>query len=152
MRPEIRAMRVLERHSDSASPGLRGTGFTLTELLVSTAVLTMLILLTGGMLTQTQRTIRAAQATIKANANGRAVADRFRRDVESMLQDGFLLISSDMAGNPRLVFLAAGVYQSMVTPTFVPTRPASSSGWRSMAGRRLGTRPTTPIRCIAVRC
>ncbi len=92
--------------------GLRA-GLTLTELLVSTGILAIMILLGSTMLAQTQRTIRLAQSAIKSNADARAVADRFRHDVLAMTQHGFLVLLMDEGNRPHLVFLTAGTYRSL---------------------------------------
>ena len=103
------------RRDPPAGTGTR-TGLTLTEMLVSTAVLAMIILIANDLMTQSRRTIRQAQTTIRANANARAVADRLRQDLPTLDKDGFLIILLDLDKSWHVIFTSAGNFQSMVLP------------------------------------
>ncbi len=91
-------------------------GLTLTELLVTTAILAMMIAFTSAMLVPARKAIRRAQATVRANANARAVADRIRRDLAAIDREGFIAVLTDSYGRFHLVVVAAGNYHSMVDP------------------------------------
>jgi len=92
------------------------TGLTLTELLVTTAIMAMMIAFTSAMLVPARKAIRRAQATVRANANARAVADRIRRDLAAIDREGFIAILTDAYGRFHLVVVTAGNYRSMVDP------------------------------------
>ncbi len=91
----------------------RSRGLTLTEMLVSTGVLALIILIAAEMLASTQATIHEAEKAADLNADARAVADRLRRDLMKITQDGLLLVMIDEQYRPRLVFTAVGVHRSL---------------------------------------
>jgi type II secretory pathway pseudopilin PulG len=98
---------------------------TLTEMLVASAVLSMMILMVGNLLAQSRQTVKASQVAIRANAEFRAFADQFRNDMAHVSADGFLGImytpdtkpgATVIPGQPRLVFTAVGNYASLYDP------------------------------------
>jgi prepilin-type N-terminal cleavage/methylation domain-containing protein len=101
-------------------PGPRG--MTLIELLVSTAILALMILLVNSLLVSSRRTIEIAQTTIRANANVRALVDIIRKDIAGMDPDGFLAIvvtdkGEYQTGQYHLIFTTAGTYHSLCANT-----------------------------------
>lgn len=86
---------------------------TLIELLVSTAILAMMILIVNSLLVDSSHTIKVAQATIRANASARALADIMRRDLEKLDPDGFLAITYPANTQCHVIFTTAGNYHSL---------------------------------------
>lgn len=93
------------------------SGLTLTELIVSAAILVMMLAIVNGMLASSRRTIRQAQTTIRVNADMRAAVDRIRKDLARITKDGFLGISEDVNDSMHVVFTAVGVFRSICDDT-----------------------------------
>jgi prepilin-type N-terminal cleavage/methylation domain-containing protein len=85
-------------------------GFTLVELMVSVAVLSVMILGFSVVLSQSQRMVTGAQNVISNNANASAIAQVIRQDFAAMSKDGFLAIVApgDDSYPPQIVFTATG--------------------------------------------
>jgi len=93
------------------------SGLTLTELIVSAAILVMMLAIVNGMLASSRRTIRQAQTIIRVNADMRAAVDRIRKDLARITKDGFLGISEDINQSMHITFTAVGVFRSMCDDT-----------------------------------
>ncbi|KKM88177.1 hypothetical protein LCGC14_1261350 [marine sediment metagenome] len=127
--------RHTEKHDRAPGIGARradkgAAGFTLTELLVTTLILAMMIGLATSMLVPAQNAIRLAQETVRANANARAAASIFRTRLAAIDKDGFLIVlcaepegdADDAPDKHHLIFTTAGNYLSQcVRPT--PQQP-----------------------------
>ncbi len=67
------AMMTGQQRNQGLTAGRRRGGMTLIEMVVSTAILAMMVLLVNMLLVSSRRTIRTAQATIRSNAGARAI-------------------------------------------------------------------------------
>jgi len=118
-----------EKGRYTAPAGARAGAFTLIELMVSVSVMVLMALYAGSFMVQISKTINTSEATLTANANMRAAADRLRQDVSSVTQDGFLAIvtrevSTSVSGVtyrrlvPHLVLTSVGTYRSLLDGVF----------------------------------
>jgi len=83
-------------------------GVTLIELMVTVAILTMMILAVGRIITDSRDLVAASQTMIRGNQAAAAIAETIRRDLSRLSQGGFLCIDTESDGEPVLVFTTAG--------------------------------------------
>jgi prepilin-type N-terminal cleavage/methylation domain-containing protein len=95
----------------------RGRAFTLVELLISVAILTIIILAVGSVAVQARRVVTRGQATIRLNQAASAVSRTVRDDAWTMSQQGFLCITQTSEGSPPVLLMStAGPIQSKTHP------------------------------------
>lgn len=90
-----------------------GWGMTLIELLVSLAVMSIIIVAFGTIMTQTQKVVDKSNTLMQANATASAVAQVIREDIASLYKDGFL---DTHGGTVCMDFTAVGTYRSVFDP------------------------------------
>jgi prepilin-type N-terminal cleavage/methylation domain-containing protein len=71
----------------------RTSGFTLTEMLVSVAVLVLIVLAFNMVMSESRKLVSLGQATMRANDTAIAVVDVLRQDMRSVSQNGFMCIT-----------------------------------------------------------
>lgn len=83
---------------------------TLMELLVAVAILVILILIFGMVLSSSQKVITTAQGKMRANSAVAAIAEVFRKDIAMASQHGFLCITQAATADatPQLFLATAG--------------------------------------------
>jgi len=91
----------------------RAGGFTLTEMLVSVAVLSVMVIAFSAVLSQTSKVVSGTQLAIRANSAAMSISDVIRRDMSQITKNGFLYIKSNGSDNDVLIFTSAGVYHSL---------------------------------------
>ncbi len=92
------------------------SALTLIELLVSTAILSMMVLLFSLVLNATQKVTSAAHATMRGNAAAAAIADAIRKDFARITRNGFLCITQTAASSsPVLMFTTSGTTSSVLS-------------------------------------
>ena len=89
---------------------------TLIELLVSIAILSIVIVIFGSVLSSAQQVSSASQAMMRTNTKAAAISEIIRADLRKVTQNGFLCITEDAVGRPRLIFTTAGVSPSALGP------------------------------------
>jgi prepilin-type N-terminal cleavage/methylation domain-containing protein len=108
-------------------------GLTLTELMVSLAVLTIIVLVVNQLMVSVREAVRVSQAAIRAEADTRVVFRRIRDDLATLSQDGFLAIvhrdveytrdsnvpspGTHVLVAPHLIFTAIRPSRSLVSTT-----------------------------------
>lgn len=85
-------------------------GLTLVELLVSTAILAVIILLANQLMMKSRETVQYAQSAALANCTARAAADRLRSDLMSVCSDGMLIIGERPSVGSTVAPAALGPY------------------------------------------
>ncbi len=88
---------------------------TLIELLVSTAILSLMILLFSMVLNSTQQVTSTAHATMRGNAAAAAIADVIRKNVARITKNGFLCITQTADDSPVLMFTTSGTTSSVTS-------------------------------------
>jgi prepilin-type N-terminal cleavage/methylation domain-containing protein len=85
-------------------------GMTLIEMLVAVAILALIILAFGTILTQAQKVVAKSQTNMRTNGTAAAIAKVIRDDLNQLTQDGFLCITQMSTANsaPRLIFTTSG--------------------------------------------
>lgn len=135
-------MRSTETKMEAALAARRHRAFTLTEMLVSIAVLTMLILLVTQLVNSATAVMTRGRKSFDADGDARMVFDRMAIDFSRMLRRGdadfFGKDSSGgqpMTGNDQIAFYSAvpGYYSPTATATATPSRnqrsPISVAGY-----------------------
>lgn len=112
-------------------------GMTLMELLVAVAILAIMIVSVGSIVTQSQKVVSTGQAHIKTNQSAAAVAQVIREDIRRISQHGLLAITQAGAGSPRLVAITAGV-------TLSKTHGETGTAGVVVLGMAENTAPNTP--------
>jgi prepilin-type N-terminal cleavage/methylation domain-containing protein len=112
--------------TQSASHG-KGGGFTLTEMLVSVAILSVMIIAFSQILSQVRKVVAHAQLTIRTNTAASAIAEVIRRDFREVAKSGFLYIRNDC-----IMATTAGVQHSLVAT--VPTTAMGSAVHYGLSG------------------
>jgi len=102
----------MKRTRTQPAPHARGGGFTLTEMLVSVAVLSVMIIAFSQILSQIRKVVTHAQLTIRTNTAASAIAEVIRRDFRQITKSGFLYMCSD-----GIMATTAGVQHSLRSPT-----------------------------------
>jgi prepilin-type N-terminal cleavage/methylation domain-containing protein len=95
----------------------RRRAFTLIELLVAVAILVIMMLIFGQVLSSAKTLVNTAQANMRYNATTAAIAQVIRRDFQTLSQAGFLAVAEDVNGNDRLIFSAVEPARSIMNPT-----------------------------------
>ena len=105
------------KHPRDISPTRHATrAFTLTEMLVSVAVLGVMIMAFSQIMSQTNKLVTGTQISIRANAAAAAISDIIRRDLQQTHKDGFLYIkSSGEASGDVLIATTAGIQNSLTS-------------------------------------
>jgi len=87
---------------------------TMTELLVAVAVLSIMVLGFGQLLTSSQKVVKETQTNQQQNSVAQSIADVIRADLGKLTKNGFLCITqtSNWFSRPRLIFTTAGVIPS----------------------------------------
>ena len=114
---------------DSRFPSARG--LTLVELMVASAIIAMMILWVGGVLSGLGKLVSGSQATIRANETASAIGYVAASDTRRVGQNGFLCITQAADGTPQLFVFSFG-----------PT--PSATGLTPNAVALLGTATQTP--------
>ncbi len=100
------------------------SALTLIELLVSTAILSMMILLFSMVLNSTQKVTSTAHATMRGNAAAAAIADAIRKDFARITRNGFLCIRQQVSTMPvspaTIFFTTSGPSPSVTGPEVGP--------------------------------
>ena len=102
----------MKRTRTQPTPHAKGGGFTLTEMLVSVAVLSVMIIAFSQILSQVRKVVTHAQLTIRTNTAASAIAEVIRRDFRQVAKSGFLYMRSD-----GIMATTAGVQHSLRSPT-----------------------------------
>jgi prepilin-type N-terminal cleavage/methylation domain-containing protein len=88
---------------------------TLIELLVALAVLGIITVAFGTIMTQSQRVVDKSNALMQANATASAIAQVLRDDLARFCPQGFLAVHHDGSdANQRLVFTSVGPFTSLI--------------------------------------
>ena len=90
-------------------------GMTLIELLVSTAILSLMLMLFSMVLNSTQKVTSTSHATMRANAAAAGIADAIRKDFARITKNGFLCITQTADGSPVLMFTTSGITASVTS-------------------------------------
>lgn len=90
------------------------SAMTMTELIVAVAVLSIMVLGFGQLLTSSQKVVKETQDNQRQNNVAQAVADVIRADLGKITKNGFLCITqrSTYTSHPRLLFTTAGMSPS----------------------------------------
>lgn len=89
-------------------------GFTLTEMLVSVAVLAVMIMAFSQIMSQAHKVISGTQISIRANSAAAAISDIIRRDLLQTNKDGFLYIKgSETESGDVLMATTTGLQHSL---------------------------------------
>ena len=99
----------MKRYRTQPTPHAKGGGFTLTEMLVSVAVLSVMIIAFSQILSQVRKVVAHAQLTIRTNTAASAIAEVIRRDFREITKSGFLYMRKDC-----IMATTAGVRHSLV--------------------------------------
>ena len=104
-------MTMHQQHTSRRTP--RG-GFTLMELLVSVAVLSLLILAFGQIVSKSQQVVTATQGNMRATRVAMAIGQTIRRDLRRATSNGVMCITqkSSATSGPVLIVTTAGPCQS----------------------------------------
>ena len=89
-------------------PSRRLRGLTLVELLVTLAIIAIMILAFGTILSSTQNVVSTSQGMMRANAAAEAIGRTIRLDVQRVTKDGFLALR-----NGRLAMVTGGAFSSL---------------------------------------
>jgi len=84
----------MKRYRTQPTPHAR-EGFTLTEMLVSVAVLAVMVIAFSQILSQVRKVVAHAQLTIRTNTAAAAIAEVIRRDFREVTKSGFLYMRND---------------------------------------------------------
>lgn len=125
LRSEWPALSFSALNSSTLSPskGSKGLalslskGFTMIELIVSVAILTLMILGVGFVFKQSSTAVGIAEGNMEIQSALRAGSGVLRDDFRKIAKDGFLcIVDATPDTPPLLIFTAAGHYQSMTMP------------------------------------
>jgi prepilin-type N-terminal cleavage/methylation domain-containing protein len=97
------------------TPEFSRTGFTLTEMLIAVAILSVVILATSTIFGTAQRVASVAEANSDLVQQAASIERRIRRDIQRMSTDGFLAV--------QCVSVENGVNVSDGGPLLDPSRP-----------------------------
>jgi len=100
----------------------RTGGFTLLELMVAVAVISVMVLGFGAVLSQARRVVTTAERRMRADAAASAIARVIRRDMQNISKYGFLYIS-----DKNLMLTTAGAAPSL-TSSATGTGPVIGTG------------------------
>ncbi len=108
-------------------------GLTLIELVTAVAVLAIIILSFGKILSSSQRAVSIAQRNMRLNSQALAISQTVRADTRQASQQGFVSITEVKGGRPMLVYSgAAGVVDSMLRANFSHNYQFSATGTGTM--------------------
>ncbi|MDP7162380.1 MAG: prepilin-type N-terminal cleavage/methylation domain-containing protein [Phycisphaerae bacterium] len=114
------------RHNQARQTADRRTGgFTLLELMVAVAVISVMVLGFGAVLSQARRVVTTAERHMRADAAASAIARVIRRDMQNISKSGFLHIAER-----NLLLTTAGAAPSL-TSNAIGTGSIISYGWPS---------------------
>lgn len=105
-------MNLRQRHSIPAiwaAPTPERGAFTLMELMVAVAILSVMIVIFSGILSQVQQVMNLSNDAIRRDRIVVAVDKLLRRDIVSISKGGFLKIT----GGNHIAFAAVGSFESM---------------------------------------
>jgi prepilin-type N-terminal cleavage/methylation domain-containing protein len=106
-----------------------GRGFTLMELLVSVAIMVMMMVAFGMILSQSQKVVAGSENLMRSNNTAAAIARTIQEDLRKITKNGFLCIGKFNSDNrPYLLFTTAGTRQSR-TGTYRTLDGLSVYGW-----------------------
>lgn len=97
--------------------GSSAAAVTLTELIVAMGVLVLIVGVFNSLMVTCQRVVKGSQATIKTNAEARAIMAQIRADLQGLTKEGFLALTYrlDASGQvPHLIFTSVSGFRSMV--------------------------------------
>lgn len=103
-------MRVLPQRTKQRA--VRARGLTLIELMVALAVMAVMVLGFGMILSSAQSVVSGSQAEMRSNQQAAAVARTLRQDFARITKQGFLYIGTDGNGAPIVVFSDAAYFDS----------------------------------------
>jgi type II secretory pathway pseudopilin PulG len=88
-------------------------GLTIIELIVAVAIMVIMILVFGMILTQSQKVVSGSQKIMQSNNTAAAIANVIRNDLRKITKNGFLCITQyDGDDRPYLLFTTAGLVRS----------------------------------------
>ena len=93
---------------------IRRRGFTIMELVVTVAAMTIMMAAFGNILLQCKRVVNATHLNLRMNHRISVVADLFRRDIQRMTKDGFLCLTEMADGLPAIMFTTGGPSYSVL--------------------------------------
>jgi len=97
------------------------SGLTMIELVVAVAILVIVMLAFGSIITQIQGTVATGQRSMRSNAAAAAIIDSLQGDIRRATQQGMLCITQIPDGPPAMFFTIAG-------PTPSKTHPVTGTG------------------------
>ena len=100
--------------SPKRNRGRRLGAFTIMELIVTIAAMSIMMAAFGNILLQCKRVVSSTHRTLRMNHRISVVADLFRRDIGRLTKDGFLCITEVADGMPAIIFTVGGDTQSVV--------------------------------------
>lgn len=135
------------RHAGIRNPQVAGrnrsAGLTLIELIVGVAILSIMILAFGIIMSESRKVVSVSQANMRGNSEAYAIAQTIREDIRHLTQNGFLCITErDVAGLPAkaqtLVYTAANP-----SPSVTNSAIAGANGTVAAMGLCNNTKPAT---------
>jgi len=99
--PFARGKAAMHRYRGAAA------GFTLIELMVSVAIMAIIALAFGGLMTQANMVVTEGEKRMRADAAASAISRIIRGDIRKITKNGFLRINGE-----KLVLVTAGKTQS----------------------------------------
>jgi hypothetical protein len=113
-----RAMQVAGRRTRGAARG-RAKGLTMLELIVAVALLSIMILTFGAVISSADKMVTVGENSIRANATAAAISQVIRGDLRKLSQSGFFAIvqynAGGVQGQPQLFFTTAGPSDGLAT-------------------------------------
>lgn len=107
---------------------MRG-GFTMIELLVSVAVLSILMLAFGMIVSGSRRLVSTSEGLMRANSTAEAIATAFRTEIRRASQNGFICIQTPNAvGADSALFACTAGPSTSMTEESSSGNPLSASG------------------------
>ena len=96
------------------TPTARTRGLTLIELMVSMAIIVIIVLAVGQIMSSAQKIVSVGQASMRANSKVGALKTAIRDDLRRASKMGFLYIDCPDGVHARLAFVTAGPSESIV--------------------------------------
>lgn len=99
-------------------PDARAKGLTLLELIVAVALLSIMILTFGTVISSVDKMVTVGEANIRSNATAAAISQVIKNDFRRLSQAGFLCITqsaSNAPGQAQIFFTTAGSTGSLTS-------------------------------------
>ncbi len=100
---------VISRRSDRPA----GKAFTLTELIVSVAVLAIVMMIVSRIMSDTQKVVTGSQTMLRVNGRATAIGQIVQQDLAGVSGNGLLCITVGRDGEPMLILATAGPAHSL---------------------------------------